>query len=160
METLSANMVRQLLEQGEVVETLSKLIAQKVIERLLQCQFKMMLGHPQTPQEAVKPSLDMADRWSENSTAVQQSTEGHESFIFSKKAQKEGKIPLIIQSLQKSVQGRKDKTRAFVSALRSWQQEGFIDANYNARVMYDELEKMMPLAFGYEVFRKYYNGLL
>ena len=51
METLSANMVRQLLEQGEVVEALSKLIAQKVIERLMQCQFKMVPGFPQMPKE-------------------------------------------------------------------------------------------------------------
>ena len=53
---------------------------------------------------------------------------------------------------------RKDKTRALVEELHSWQKDLYIDAHYNARVMYEELEKMMPLAFGYEVFRKHYNS--
>ncbi len=81
-----------------------------------------------------------------------------ESFIFTKKAKKEGKIDLIIEALQKSVQGRKDKTRAFVLELKTWQNDGYVDAHYNARVMYDELDKLMPISFGYDVFRRLYNS--
>ena len=72
----------------------------------------------------------------------------------------EGKEAFILQSLKKSVQGRKDKTHAFVQELQDWQKEGYVDAHYNARVMYDELDKLMPLSFGYEVFKKYYNNTI
>lgn len=83
-----------------------------------------------------------------------------ESFIFTKKAKKEGKEAVILQSLQNSVNGRKDKTRAFVQELHGWQDDGYVDAHYNARVMYDELDKLIPLSFGYEVFKKYYNNTI
>lgn len=83
-----------------------------------------------------------------------------DSIIFTKKAQQEGKIPAIIHALQKSVQGRKDKTRAFVQELQDWQRDGYVDAHYNARIMYDELDKLIPLSFGYEVFKKYYNNTI
>lgn len=82
------------------------------------------------------------------------------SFIFTKKAKKEGKESFILQALQKSVQGRKDKTRAFVQELQGWQKDEYVDAHYNARVMYDELDKLIPLSFGYEVFKKYYNNTI
>lgn len=84
--------------------------------------------------------------------------EGIDSIIFTKKAKKEGKEAYIIEALQKSVQGRKDKTRAFVQELQVWQKEDYIDAHYNAQVMYDELTKILPLPFGYEVFKKHYNN--
>ena len=80
------------------------------------------------------------------------------SIIFTKKARQEHKEPYIIQALQKSVQGRKDKTRAFVQELHDWQKQAYVDAHYNARVMYDELEKLMPISFGYDVFRRLYNS--
>ena len=83
-----------------------------------------------------------------------------DSFIFTKKAKQEGKIPSIIQALQKSIIGRKDKTRALVQELQSWQNDGYVDAHYNARIMYDELDKLIPLSFGYEVFKKYYNNTI
>ena len=83
-----------------------------------------------------------------------------DSIIFTKKAKKEGKEAAIIEALQKSVQGRKDKTRAFVDELHAWQKEQYIDAHYNAKVMYDELEKIIPLTFGYETFKKYYNNTI
>ena len=35
-----------------------------------------------------------------------------------------------------------------------------ITAQINARVMFDELEKMIPLTFGYETFKKYYNNTI
>ena len=89
-----------------------------------------------------------------------QEAEPIDSIIFTKKAKNEGKIDTIIQSLQKSVQGRKDKTRAFVQELQAWQKDGYVDAHYNARVMYDELYKLIPLSFGYEVFKKYYNNTI
>jgi hypothetical protein len=83
-----------------------------------------------------------------------------DSIIFTKKAKKEAKQAAIIEALQKSVQGRKDKTRAFVDELHAWQKEQYIDAHYNAKVMYDELEKIIPLTFGYETFKKYYNNTI
>ena len=83
-----------------------------------------------------------------------------ESIIFTKKAKQEGKIPTIIEALQKSVQGRKDKTRAFVQELHEWQNDAYVDAHYNARVMYDELVKLMPISFGYEIFKKHYNNTI
>ena len=81
-----------------------------------------------------------------------------DSIIFTKKAKKEGKEAFILQALQKSVQGRNDKTRAFVQELFEWQNQAYVDAHYNARVMYDELEKLMPISFGYDVFRRLYNS--
>ena len=81
-----------------------------------------------------------------------------DSIIFTKKAKKEAKEATILDALQKSVQGRKDKTRAFVEELHGWQKEEYIDAHYNAQVMYDELDKLIPLSFGYEVFKKHYNN--
>lgn len=83
-----------------------------------------------------------------------------DSIIFTKKAKQEGKIPSIVQALQKSIIGRKDKTRALVQELQSWQNDGYVDAHYNARVMYDELNKITPLTFEYDTFRKYYNNLM
>lgn len=80
-----------------------------------------------------------------------------DSIIFTKKAKKEGKEAVIIEALKNSVQGRKDKTRAFVDELHAWQKEQYIDAHYNAKVMYDELEKIIPISFSYNAFRKYYN---
>ena len=81
-----------------------------------------------------------------------------DSIIFTKKARQENKIPTIVQALHKSIIGRKDKTRALVQELQSWQNDGYVDAHYNARVMYDELDKLMPLYFGYEVFKRHYNN--
>ena len=81
-----------------------------------------------------------------------------DSIIFTKKAQKENKIPFIIHALKNSVQGRRDKTRAFVQELQSWQKEEYIDAHYNAQVMYDELQKIIPLPFGYDAFKRLYNN--
>ena len=86
------------------------------------------------------------------------SAENIDSIIFTKKAKKEAKEAAIIAALQKSVQGRNDKTRAFVQKLQECQEEGYVDAHYNAKVMYDELNKLMPIAFGYDTFRKYYNN--
>ena len=94
----------------------------------------------------------------EDVTPEEEPAETIESIIFTKKAKQEGKIPSIIKALQKSVQGRKDKTRAFVQELHEWQNDEYVDAHYNARVMYDELEKLTSLAFSYDTFRKYYNN--
>ena len=91
---------------------------------------------------------------------VEEESEQVDSIIFTKKAKTEHKEPVIIAALQKSVQGRKDKTRAFVQELHDWQNQAYVDAHYNARVMYDELGKLTPLPFGYEVFKKYYNNTI
>ena len=81
-----------------------------------------------------------------------------DSIIFTKKARQENKIPTIIEALQNAITGRKDKTRAFVQELHVWQKDEYVDAHYNAQVMYDELAKIIPLPFGYEVFKKHYNN--
>ncbi len=81
-----------------------------------------------------------------------------DSIIFTKKAQKENKIPTIVQALQKSIIGRKDKTRALVQELQSWQNDNYIDPHYNAQVMFDELQKILPLPFGYDAFKRLYNN--
>ena len=83
-----------------------------------------------------------------------------DSIIFTKKVKREAKIPAILDALKKSVERRRDKTRAFVDELHFWQKEEYIDAHYNARVMYDELVKIVPLTFGYETFKKYYNNTI
>jgi hypothetical protein len=80
-----------------------------------------------------------------------------DSIIFTKKAKKEAKEAAILEALQESMQRRRDKTRAFVEVLHGWQKDEYIDAHYNAQVMYDELNKLIPLSFGYEVFKKHYN---
>ncbi|MBO4250317.1 MAG: hypothetical protein J5884_03575 [Paludibacteraceae bacterium] len=108
----------------------------------------------QAPNDSKKEQAECED-----SQPVQEETpEAIESIIFTKKAKKEGKETYILQALQKSVQGRKDKTRAFVEELQEWQKQGYVDAHFNARVMYDELDKLTPLPFGYEVFKKHYNN--
>lgn len=81
-----------------------------------------------------------------------------DSIIFTKKAHQEHKIPIIVQALQKSIIGRKDKTRALVQELQSWQKDNYIDPHYNAQVMYDELQKVLPLPFGYDAFKRLYNN--
>lgn len=77
--------------------------------------------------------------------------------IFTKKAKKEGKEEEIRKALQVAMNGRKDKARALVDEVRNWQKEGYIDSNYNAKVMYDGLNVLIPLPFQYGGFRKYYN---
>ena len=81
-----------------------------------------------------------------------------DSIIFTKKAHQEHKIPAIVQALQKSIIDRKDKTRALVQELQSWQKDNYIDPQYNAQVMYDELQKILPLPFGYDAFKRLYNN--
>ena len=80
-----------------------------------------------------------------------------ESVIFTRKAKQERKEEEIVESLRQSFGSRKDKARAIVETVREWQKEGYLDAHFNARVMYDELEKLLPLPFEYDGFRKYYN---
>jgi hypothetical protein len=79
------------------------------------------------------------------------------SILFTRKARQEQKEEEITMALQRSLSGRNDKARALVEELRQWQKEGYIDPNYNARVMYDELNKILTLPFSYPGFRKYYN---
>ena len=81
-----------------------------------------------------------------------------DSIIFTKKAKKEAKQSVILKALQNSVNGRRDKTRAFVQELQEWQNDDYIDPNYNAQVMYDELQKIMRLPFGYDAFKRLYNN--
>jgi hypothetical protein len=103
------------------------------------------------PPEDITPSEDSSfpsDNLSDISNSI----------IFTKKAKAEHKEPYIIHALQKSIIGRKDKTRALVQELQSWQNDGYVDAHYNAQVMFDELQKILPLPFGYEVFKKHYNN--
>ena len=106
----------------------------------------------QEPKQKAKPVCE------EITPVQEEKPETIDSIIFTKKAKQEHKEAYIIKALQKSVQGRNDKTRAFVQELHKWQNETYIDAHYNARVMYDELEKLMPISFGYDGFRRLYNN--
>ncbi len=101
----------------------------------------------------------MSDRTEDvEDVTPEEQPESIDSIIFTKKAKVEHKEAYIIDVLLKSVQGRKDKTRAFVQELQIWQKNEYVDAHYNAQVMYDELAKILPLPFGYEVFKKHYNN--
>lgn len=86
-----------------------------------------------------------------------QPEEEHSSILFTRKARQENKIPTIVEALQRSFASRTDKACALVEEVRHWQKEGYIDPNYNARVMYDELNNILTLPFQYNGFRKYYN---
>lgn len=79
------------------------------------------------------------------------------SCVFTKKARQEQKEADITAALQRSLSGRNDKARALVEEVRQWQKDGYLDPNYNARVMYDELNRIITLPFTYPGFRKYYN---
>ena len=81
-----------------------------------------------------------------------------DSIIFTKKAKKEGQIPTIIQAFKSVLANRRDKSRALAQEVKVWQKDEYIDANYNAQVMYDEIAKIMPLPFGYEAFKQHYNN--
>ena len=81
-----------------------------------------------------------------------------DSFIFTKKAKKEGQIPTIIQAFKSVLANRRDKSRALAQEVKVWQKDEYIDAHYNAQVMYDEIAKIMPLPFGYEAFKQHYNN--
>ena len=80
-----------------------------------------------------------------------------DSYLFTKKAKNEVKVADITHALQQSFAGRSDKARALVEEVRQWQKDGYLDANFNARVMYDELSKIITMPFSYDGFRKYYN---
>ena len=114
---------------------------------------RLMSAFMSESAEDITPSEDSPSVTSEFDSDIS------DSIIFTKKAKQEHKEVLIIQALQKSVQGRKDKTRAFVQELHDWQKQAYVDAHYNARVMYDELEKLIPVSFGYDSFKRLYNDL-
>ena len=123
-----------------------------------ECNVTIINGQTTTQQpEDITPEPSSV---SPESNSGSSTSEKPDSIIFTKKAKKEAKEAAIIAALQKSVQGRKDKTRAFVEELQEWQNEGYVDAHYNAKVMYDELEKITALTFSYDTFRKYYNNLI
>jgi hypothetical protein len=81
-----------------------------------------------------------------------------DSIIFTKKAKKERMITTIIEAFKKALSVRRDKSRALAQEVKIWQDDEYVDAHYNAQVMYDELAKILPLPFGYEVFKKHYNN--
>lgn len=80
-----------------------------------------------------------------------------DSIIFTKKAKKEGKIDTIIQAFKTALSRRRDKSRALAQEVQIWQDDEYLDAHYNAQVMYDEIAKIIPLPFGYEAFKQHYN---
>lgn len=77
--------------------------------------------------------------------------------LFTQKARTEGKEAEIIDALQRSFAGRSDKARALVAEIFYWQQKGYIDPHFNAKIMYDELAQIITIPFQYSGFRKYYN---
>ena len=108
--------------------------------------------------QSVSSVNPVSDAECSSSSSSDESTDIPDSIIFTDKTKKEAKKQIILQALQNSVNGRKDKTRAFVRELQKWQKEGYVDAHYNAKVMYDELAKLLPISFGYDVFKRHYNN--
>ena len=78
--------------------------------------------------------------------------------IYTPKARTEKKTTEITIALAHSFAGRKDKARALVEEVRMWQKKGYIDPHFNAKVMFDEISKIIPMPFTYNGFRKYYNN--
>ena len=112
---------------------------------------------PAQKAEPVCEDITPAEDSSVSSDYQSDSPSSIDSIIFTKKAKKEGKIPAIIDALRKSMQRRRDKSRALVEELAFWQKDEYVDAHYNAQVMYDEIAKIIPLSFGYEAFKQHYN---
>lgn len=80
------------------------------------------------------------------------------SFLFTEKTRKEKKQKFIIQALRQSFVGRYDKARALGDELTQWQEDGYVERNYNAKVVHDELSKLISdIPVSYQGFRKYYN---
>ena len=79
------------------------------------------------------------------------------SNLFTEKAKLENRINEIIQALEQSMDGRKDKAQALVEEVKKCQKNGYIDSHFNARVMYDKLNLLISMPFQYPGFRKYYN---
>ena len=109
----------------------------------------------------LQQSLEELKSFPRYAAAIQQASEHHavqQAKIFTKKVQNEQKSQEITAALRASFEGRRDKTRAFVAELKNWQKEGYIDPHFNAKVMYDSLSQILSLPFGYDTFKKYYNG--
>ena len=79
------------------------------------------------------------------------------SNLFTEKAKLENRVNEIIQALEQSMDGRKDKAQALVEEVKKCQKNGYIDSHFNARVMYDKLNLLISMPFQYPGFRKYYN---
>ena len=94
-----------------------------------------------------------------NQTASPQTTTTvPQSPLFTRKAILEHKQIEIITALQRSYADRTDKARALVTELRRWHTDGYLDLNYNATVIHNELQKLIAIPFGIPGFRKYFNG--
>jgi len=81
-----------------------------------------------------------------------------QSPLFTLKAIQEHKQTEIINALQHSYNGRYDKARALATELKRWHADGYMDLNYNATVIYKELEKLITLPFRIPGFRKYLHN--
>lgn len=85
------------------------------------------------------------------------STKEISSCLFTAKARNEKKQFAITQALQESFEGRYGKARALADELKRWQRDGYIETNYNAKVVYDELNNLLTnIPVKYAGFRKYY----
>ena len=151
-------LILNLYHHGKISQTTLKISAQQLNLNFYGLTFVFV--QQATPQFQPSPSVSPESHSGSSLSAPDFSSEIPDSIIFTKKAKKEACQSRIIDCLTKSVQGRRDKTRAFVQELQSWQKEGYINPHFNAKVMYDELEKITPLSFGYDTFRKYYNNLI
>ena len=81
------------------------------------------------------------------------------SCLFTAKARNEKKQYLIVQALQKSFLERHDKARALADELKRWQEDGFLDTNYSAKLVHNELKKLIPdFPLKLAGFRKYFNN--
>ena len=97
------------------------------------------------------------DGASSEQTEDTQETTRNQSPLFTKKTKQENKFNEIIQALKKSMNNRTDKARALVAELKKWQEDGYVETNFNASTMYKMLKQLIPMSFNYPGFRKYYN---
>ena len=160
-------LILNLYHHGKISQTTLKISAQQLNLNFYGLTFVFVQQatpqfqpSPSVSPETIVPPAGKESNSDSSLSAPDFSSEIPDSIIFTKKAKKEACQSRIIDCLTKSVQGRRDKTRAFVQELQSWQKEGYINPHFNAKVMYDELEKITPLSFGYDTFRKYYNNLI
>ena len=87
------------------------------------------------------------------------STKEISSCLFTAKARNEKKQFHIVMALQKSYEGRYDQGRAITEELKRWQEDGFLDTNYSAKLVHNELKKLIPdFPLKLAGFRKYFNN--
>ena len=156
------DVMEQIKEKDEIIQQQAQQIQQlqytitAMEEKTNNTQINIYQG-PVYQECSFTDSHDIINNYARPETQDDVPTTPKTSPLFTQKARTEGKEAEIIQALQRSFAGRTDKARALVAEIYYWQHNGYIDSNFNAKIMYDELEKLISMPFRYAGFRKYYN---